>query len=742
MKIMHMMGGGDVGGAKTHIMTLIQALCQKNEVRLISFRDGPFPQEAKEKGLDVVVIAGFNPVASAAAVKKQIADFQPDIIHCHGAKANLIGALVRRSVRIPVLTTVHSDYRYDYLGNPLKQYTFGLINTVALRFLDYHQAVADRMARTLIERGFDPERTFKIYNGMNFGDPIGEIDRVAYCKEKWGIEIEAEDILCGIAARLTQVKDIHTCIRGFAAAWKSCPQLRLLIAGDGEDLDSLRALAKELGVTERVTFCGWVSPVAPYFACLDINLLTSISETFPYSILEGVREGCATICSDVGGMSELIDTGENGYIFQPRDHQTLSEQLMDLANDGQKRKKFAERLYEKAVREFSLDTMCATQEENYRTMIRRFAVPKKQRQGIVICGAYGKGNAGDDAILKAMVQEIRAVAPDAPITVLSRRPDETRLTYRTNSIYTFEMLGILRQFRKAALYINGGGSLMQDATSTRSLNYYLFTLAAAHRLGCRVMMYGCGIGPISKPANRKRTTKVINRSVDLITLRDRISQEELARLGVNQPKVALAADPTVTLSPASSLRIEQAMLDMGLEPDGRYIAFGLRTWNGFDAAADELAKTAQYAWEKYRLKPLFIPIEYPKDLTPARIVAEKLNCPFALIEKRLPIEVTIGILARMQAVLGIRLHALMFAAARGVPVVGVSYDVKIDGFLDYIGETSFVPLQGVTADTLCPLLDRVLSGAVERSAQETSEWLLTQEKENSLGAAMLLNWQA
>lgn len=737
MKIMHMMGGGDVGGAKTHIMTLIQALRANNEVRLISFRDGPFPQEAAQKGIDVRVITGFNPLASARAVKKQIADFGPDVIHCHGAKANLVGAIVRRSVRIPVLTTVHSDYRYDYLGNPLKQYTFGAVNTVALRFLDYHQAVADRMARTLIDRGFDPERTFKIYNGMNFGDPVGVIDRKAYCKEQWGLDIADDDILCGIAARLTQVKDIHTCIRGFAGACRQCPRLRLLIAGDGEDEPALRALAAELGVADRVTFCGWVSPVDKYFACLDINLLTSISETFPYSILEGVREGCATICSDVGGMSELIDTGENGYIFQPRDHETLTKQLLLLANDPQRRQDFAARLYDKAVREFSLDTMCRTQEENYRAIIRRFHAPKG-RNGVVICGAYGRGNAGDDAILKAIVQEVRAVAPDAPITVLSRRPKETRITYRTGAVHTFNGLGICARMRKAKLYINGGGSLMQDVTSTRSLNYYLTTLVLGRLFGCKVMMYGCGIGPIHKPANRRRAARVINRTVDRITLRDRISFDELGRLGVDKPEIVLSADPTVTLAPASNLRIEQTMLDCGLDPNGRYLAFGLRTWKDFGGAADELARTAEYAYEKYGLTPLFVPIEYPKDVVPARTVADKLSCPCAVIDRRLPIEVTIGILARMEAVLGIRLHALMFAAARGVPVVGVSYDVKIDGFLDYIGETRCVPLRGVTAEALCPLIDGAMQGTGERRAAEVSAWLLARETENSRGAAALL----
>ena len=78
----------------------------------------------------------------------------------------------------------------------------------------------------------------------------------------------------------------------------------------------LKKLCDQLGVRERVTFCGWVSPVMPFFRAMDINLLSSVSETFPYSILEGVCAGCATICSDVGGMPELIDTGENGYIFR------------------------------------------------------------------------------------------------------------------------------------------------------------------------------------------------------------------------------------------------------------------------------------------------------------------------------------------------------------------------------------------------------------------------------------------
>ena len=166
----------------------------------------------------------------------------------------------------------HQSKMVYTIGSPLKQYTLGTANAIALRFLDFYQPVADRMARTLIERGFDPERIVKIYNGMDFDRPEGEFDRVAYLRDTYGAEIEDGDVLCGIAARLTAVKDIATTIRGFAAALKSAPQLRLFIAGDGEDEDMLKKLCDQLGVRERVTFCGWIlflskSPVLCLTSC-------------------------------------------------------------------------------------------------------------------------------------------------------------------------------------------------------------------------------------------------------------------------------------------------------------------------------------------------------------------------------------------------------------------------------------------------------------------------------------------
>ncbi|MFR4239233.1 MAG: polysaccharide pyruvyl transferase family protein [Butyricicoccus sp.] len=106
---------------------------------------------------------------------------------------------------------------------------------------------------------------------------------------------------------------------------------------------------------------------------------------------------------------------------------------------------------------------------------------------------------------------------------------------------------------------------------------------------------------------------------------------------------------------------------------------------------------------------------------------------------RQPIEVTIGILSRMKTVVGIRLHSLMFSAGQGVPVVGMSYDIKVDGFLKYIGSRTCLQLSSVKAAPLCRLIDECVSGALDNEVHRTAEMLRERESENVKGAAKLLD---
>lgn len=135
----------------------------------------------------------------------------------------MMGALLRRSTGLPVVTTVHSDYRLDYLGRPLSRLTYGTINTIALRRLDYRIGVSDAMTDLLIKRGFDPDRLFTIYNGIDFTPRTPALSREEYFRSV-GLEADGDSVVVGIAARLNPVKDIATLVRGFAKAHRGVPQ--------------------------------------------------------------------------------------------------------------------------------------------------------------------------------------------------------------------------------------------------------------------------------------------------------------------------------------------------------------------------------------------------------------------------------------------------------------------------------------------------------------------------------------
>ena len=710
MKVLHLISGGDTGGAKTHVHTLLSGLTGKVDVKMVCFTEGPFAQEARSLGIDTLVLPSRNFFKNLKILTELVKKEGFDILHSHGSRGNMMSAILGHRTGLPTVSTVHSDYRLDYLGRPLSRLTYGTINSIALRRIKYRIGVSDAMVDLLISRGFDPERLFPIYNGLDFSPKVPKLSRAEFFQSV-GLDADTDSVVVGIAARLNPVKDIATLIRGFALAHREYPALRLLIAGDGEEMERLKALALELGVQREVCFAGWISDTDSFYHAIDINTLTSISETFPYALTEGARVSLPTVSSKVGGVSYLINHGYNGFLFEPGDEKALAGHLLTLARDPALRKTLGDRLYEKGAREFSLEATTKRQEEIYETILR---YERKGRDKVIICGAYGRGNAGDDAILLAILTELRAIDPDLSFRVLSRSPAETRLTYRVNSFYIFAFWKALYHFGRAKLFVNGGGSLMQDVTSYRSLWFYLWTLSAAKRHGCPVIMYGCGIGPINNAGNRKRTAKVINRYVDAITLRDPDSLEELARLGIDQPKISLSADTTVILPAAPTEVVDGILNNCGIPRDGAYIGFILRPWFHFEEKTREIAEAADYAYEKYGLTPFFVPIEPRLDVPASQQVARLMKAPYYMLREGYTAGETIGILSRLKAAVSMRLHGLIFSTGQAVPSVGIVYDQKVSSFLDYIGQDLYQDLDSLTAQRLKEMIDQAVAQSDDR----------------------------
>lgn len=708
MKVIHLIGGGDTGGAKTHVLNLLKELDRSIDAHLICFRKGDFYEDAVKMGVHIDVIDTANPIAGLSRLKKLIGKEKVDLIHCHGARGNLMGTLIRRYVKAPVITTVHSDYRRDYVGRPAAWVFYGLTNMVALRRVSYYIAVADPMAELLIDRKFPANRIFTMYNGIDFKTPASPVPRAEFLRSL-GLDYQEGDVVAGIAARLTPVKDYPTLLRAMKLAVEQAPNLKLVAAGDGEDKEKLLALTKELGLEKNVCFAGWVKDTVSFFQSLDMNLLTSTTEGFPYVLPEGARARLATVASNVGGVPVIIEDGRTGLLFEPGDVHQLSEHLVTLAKDGGLRKKLGSALYEKAKREFSIDRMVEYQLEIYETVLAREKRAKeRKRDGTIICGAYGHGNAGDDAILKSIIQSVKNLDRHMPVTVLAKNTESIKKRYRVDSIYTLNVPKILWAMRRSKLYINGGGTLIQNATSHRSLWYYLFTLAAAKTLGNKVDMYGCGMGPVTGKRDTKLVTKVLNSSVDSITLREKDSVEELKRLGVTRPTIELSSDPALALSRTGPEETEALLKKHGLSPDGKYLCFMLRTWYGFLDKAPAFAKCAEYAYETYGLTPVFLALNTERDGVAAGQVLAHLHCPYHVLEQTTDPEMLISLLSYMQVVVSMRLHGLILSSLSGVPLVGVSYDPKIGSFLKYLGTGSCVDLKNVTADGLIHDLDNAV----------------------------------
>lgn len=366
MKVLHIIGGGDVGGAKTHILPLLKEINNYIEIKMICLRPGEFSDEGRAMGIDIDIINTGNIIKDIKTVSCIIKEENYDIIHSHGAKANMFSALITRKLKIPTITTVHSDYRLDYLRSKYKMLTYGVINTIALRFIDNYIAVSSNFRDMLIKRRFHDKKIYTLYNGVNFDENTPFFTRKQF-SEKYNIYLKDDDVVIGILARLDPVKRFDIFLNAAVIVLKQEPNIKFIIGGDGIQLSDLKHIAADLGISSNVYFPGWVDK-NDFFNCIDINVLTSISESFSYAILEGTLHKKATICSKVGGFPDLIDHGENGFLFEPGNYNELASYIISLALNEKRRKEMGEMLYEKAKEKFSLKQMCSTQLKIYQQL--------------------------------------------------------------------------------------------------------------------------------------------------------------------------------------------------------------------------------------------------------------------------------------------------------------------------------------------------------------------------------------
>lgn len=741
MKVIHLIGGGDVGGAKSHVQQLVHELGKHIEVTLVSFRSGPFHDDAVKLGIDARVFHSGNIVLDIKRALKLVRENHYDIIHSHGAKANMIASIIKRATGIPVVTTVHSDYRLDYMHSVLKRFSFGLINMISLRKIEYHIGVSDSFRDMLISRKFDPQHIFTVYNGIPFNNEIPTCTRRVFF-DRYNIPFPEDSVVIGIMARLDPVKDHETFIKAAAEVIKQNEKVRFIIGGPGDEIrPRLIQLTEKLGIRDAVCFPGMINEPYDFFQIIDINVLTSISESFPYVILEGARFAKATVSTRVGGLADLIESGENGYLVKPRDWRTLARHLVDLSNEPEKRALMGRLLNEKAKRQFSLQTMCTNQLDIYSRILRFENRIKKdgKRYDITILGYYGYKNSGDEAILKSIIHSMRAVDPDLTFAVLSRNPRGTILEHEVDSIHRFNIPRASKVLKKTRVFLAGGGNLIQDDTSTRSILYYLFMLGLARRCRAKTMLFANGIGPIERRINWYFAAKALNK-LDAITLRDPVSYKELQSMGITKPTIQVTSDPAILLEAVDKSVIDELISKEEIPQDKPLIGISVRKWADL-SYFPEIAAIADFCIERFNAHPVFIPMQHPSDLNACQSIMLRMKHKASIIRGIYAPEAMLGFTGRLSLMIGMRLHSLVYAANQGIPLLGLVYEPKVDAFLKEVSQPSAGSLLKIDHDQVCKLLEGIWANRekIGQNLKVSREKLIGPAQKNIAIAFELLN---
>lgn len=350
---------------------------------------------------------------------------------------------------------------------------------------------------------------------------------------------------------------------------------------------------------------------------------------------------------------------------------------------------------------------------------------------ILISGYYGFQNAGDDSVLYGIITSLQKRDPSIKLSVLSNHPEKTESMFNVSSYDRWNLFEVIKRIREHDLLLMGGGSLLQDATSPRSVLYYLGLVMVAKIFRKPVVFYAQGIGPINKSYSKKLIKYIVNK-VDVITVRDTESGEDLKLFGVNAP-IIVTADPAVLIQPSNiDMNIGKKLLD-SLQIDGeKTIAISVRSWKKERRYLEQIAFVADH-YANLGWNILFIAMQHPDDIKTCHKIIDKMTNNASIINEKLNFKEIMSLIGNVRFVLGMRLHSIIFAAVMNVPFVGLSYDPKIDRFVKRVSMYSAGHITNLNTEKIIEYVDETLENEneVKNTISENMSTIISEAETSS-----------
>lgn len=672
MRILMATMGLDIGGAETHIVELSKQLKARGHDVAIASNGGLYVPEIEAVGIrHYAVPMNRRDVGCMLRSRRLLADIirqeRPDVVHAHARIPAFLCGTLQKKLKFPFVTSCHGVFQVSRM---LK-----LLSNWGERTLAVSEDIRDYLIR---EYGVPPERITLTING---------IDTDRFSPEVSGAAVRAEFALGGatVIGHVSRLDEASALTAGqliqlAPELHEALPGVRVLIAGGGDVQEELERRAEEVNRTLGRPCVVMAGPRT------DINEIVAASDLFvgvSRSALEAMAAGKPTVLSGAQGhlglfrperLERAVSTNfccRTDPVAAPA---ALRDALLEAAAlSPEERAALGAYGRQVVLDHYSVDRMAEDCLGVYDQVRRR-------QYHVVMSGYYGFSNAGDDAILQSICQGIRAASDEVAITALSNDPAQTRQLCGVEAQPRFRAWRVFQALRRCDALLSGGGSLLQDRTSTRSLLYYLAVIRGARLLGKPVVIYANGIGPVRRPANRRRVRRAVDRAA-LVTLRDHASAQELREMGVRRPDLHVTADPVFNLAPAPEERGRALIAQTGL-PEGRpFAVVSVREWPGTEPFCRELAGVCDHLRRTHGLEILLMMMQPERDRPAAGRIRQAMEEPSHLLDVSCAPRELMAVLGMAKLCLAMRLHTLIFAARMAVPCVGLVYDPKVDSYL-------------------------------------------------------------
>lgn len=371
LRITHVVLNLDLGGLERIVLDLVRVAQAGGHTPsvLCLERPGRLADQVEALGVPVRSLGKAHGIRweIVPQIREALGELAPDVVHTHQIGALLyVGRALKGRRDVAVVHTEHINHaaKQKSLARALRnRMLWRLASASAARFF----CVADDIARSVAAFGTVPARkVLTIPNGIDttaFAQP-GDVAAL-----RAGIGLPGDARVVGTVGRLNEVKRQDLLLRAFAGLAPAYPDLRVLLVGEGPELDALRALAAELGVADRVHFAGYQARPQQFLHLMEIFALPSRHEGMPLAILEAWASGRPVVASKVGGVPKLIADGANGLLFESGDEAGLVAALRSLLDDPARAARLAAAGQRLARDQFDLKVMASAYERHYREVL-------------------------------------------------------------------------------------------------------------------------------------------------------------------------------------------------------------------------------------------------------------------------------------------------------------------------------------------------------------------------------------